>query len=298
MNTEALLRKAAVKVQYQYLLSLLKEKADFPYAIIKGEALSCQAFGEPGQRQSSDIDLLIEKKNLKNLESILLEDGFETEQLTRQEQVIAKAFSHQTAPYQKKLSLGNLLLDINYELLWGEWDGPRPLVADFLKRCEMLQIYGLEVPALSISDAFLQLCLHHYKDMNSLYHLAEYNPITYKAFLDIAAFWQRRKDEMDWSALTCWMDTYRLKPYFYYILYHTAAACEMPELAEQIADLKTPEGEALLDQFGLAKAEKKDWPLPFAERLDNPELPQVVRRLLTPEDQEKLKQNQKIFGGV
>lgn len=298
MNAEELLRKAAVKVQYQYLLSLLKEKADFPYAIIKGEALSCQAFGEPRKRQSNDIDLLIEKQNLKKLESILLEDGFTTGSLTRQEQVIAKAFSHQTAPYQKKLSFGTLLLDINYELLWGEWDGPRPLVADFLKRREILPIYDLEVPALSISDAFLQLCLHHYKDMNSLYHLAQYNPITRRAFQDIAAFWQRRRDELDWTALTSWMDAYQLKPYFYYILYYTAKACEMPALAQQVSSLKTPAGEELLEQFGLARAEKKRWPLPFEERLDNPGLPQIVRQLLTPADKEKLKQNRKIFGGT
>lgn len=298
MNTETILRKAAAKLQYDYLLSLLQEKADFPYAIIKGEALSCQAYGKPGERQSSDIDLLIEKQHLKKLEKLLLAAGFETENLTREEQVIARAFSHQTAPYQKKMPLGNLVVDINYELLWGEWDRAKPKVADFLARRTQLAIYGSQAPVLCISDAFLQLCLHHYKDMNSLYHLVQHNPIRTKAFQDVAAFWVRRKNELNLDELTAWIQRYELTPYFYYMAHYAAQVGDAADLEDWAQTLKSPQAEALLDQFGLAEAEKKKWPIPFEQRLDNPDLPKLVQQLLTEQDKEKVRKNQKIFGGL
>ena len=54
------------------------------------------AYGAAGLRHSGDIDVLVDKKDLKALEKILKEDGFESANLTRQEKIVARAFSHQT----------------------------------------------------------------------------------------------------------------------------------------------------------------------------------------------------------
>jgi len=48
MNVQSVLDKAARKVKYQYLIDLLSRKADFPYAVVKGEVLSVLAYGAPG----------------------------------------------------------------------------------------------------------------------------------------------------------------------------------------------------------------------------------------------------------
>ncbi len=297
MNLQSVLDKAARKVKYQYLIDLLNKKAAFHYAIVKGEVLSVLAFGAPGKRNSGDIDVLVDKKDLKALEIILKEDGFESADLTRQEKIVARAFSHQIEPYHKQLPLGSLEIDINYELIWGEWNGKRPSVSEMLARREKIDIFGIQVPTLTVEDAFVQLCLHHYKDMNVLFHLTLHNPISRRLFNDVAGFWKLQSGKMDLKKLQRWMEEYELTPFFYYIAYYTDKVCDVPELAEWAKLLKSPQAIELLDTFGLAESERKVWPIPFEERLENEQLPELVRSMLTEKELEKAEQNHKIFGG-
>lgn len=297
MNVQSVLDKAARKVKYQYLIKLLSEKATFPYAVVKGEVLSVLAYGAAGLRHNGDIDVLVDKKDLKALEKILREDGFESANLTRQEKIVARAFSHQIEPYYKQLPLGSLEVDINYEVIWGEWQGKKPSVSEMLARRQTIDVFGVPVPALTVEDAFIQLCLHHYKDMNVLFHLTVHNPINRRLFEDMAGFWQHQRAKLDLHRLKVWMDEYELTPFFYYIAYYTAKVCRVQDLEEWAKQLETPEGVALLDTFGLTESERKVWPIPFEERLENEKLPELVRSMLTKKELEKAEQNHKIFGG-
>lgn len=298
MNAIEVLHKAASKVKYQHLISILEAQADFPYAIIKGEVLSCQAYGAPGKRQSGDIDVLVDKRDVRALEKLLTANGFTTAKLSRQEQIVARAFSHQMAPYRKELPMATLEVDINYDIVWGEWQGARPDIREILSRRETVEVYGQAVPALTAQNAFIQLCLHHYKDMNSLFHLAEHNPITKKAFQDVAGFWQRQKGKMDLQTLADWVKQYELEPYFYYIAYWTDFVCQIPDLAAWAAQLKNEKGLALLNCFGLTEEERKEWPVPMEQRLDFEGLHQLVQQMMTEADRKKHDQNQRIFSSL
>ena len=297
MNVQSVLDKAARKVKYRYLIELLNKKADFPYAVVKGEVLSVLAYGAPGKRNNGDIDVLVDKKDIKALETILKEDEFESADLTRQEKIVARAFSHQIEPYYKQLPLGTLEIDINYELIWGEWKGKRPDVSEMLARRETIDIFGVQVPTLTVEDSFIQMCLHHYKDMNVLFHLTLHNPINRRLFNDVAGFWKLQRNNMDLEKLQRWMEEYEVMPFFYYIVYYTAKVCDVPELAEWAKQLESPEGIALLDTFGLTESERKVWPIPFESRFENEQLPELVRSMLTKKELEKAEQNHKIFGG-
>ena len=297
MNVQSVLDRAARKVKYQYLINLLNQNADFPYAVIKGEVLSVMAYGAAGKRNRGDIDVLVDRKDLKALEMILKEDGFESADLTLQEKIVARAFSHQIEPYHKQLPLGTLEVDINYELIWGEWQGKKPSVKEILDRREFVDVFGVQVPCLAVEDAFIQMCLHHYKDMNVLFHLTLHNPISRRLFDDVAGFWKLQSEKMDLIKLREWMEEYSLTPFFYYIAYYTDRVCDVPELAAWTKELESPEGMALLDTFGLAGGERKKWPIPFEKRLENEDLPELVRSLLTDKELEKAEQNHKIFGG-
>ena len=46
------------KMRYNELSAILPDIA-FPYAIVKGEVLSLYAYGDVGQRVSSDVDILV-----------------------------------------------------------------------------------------------------------------------------------------------------------------------------------------------------------------------------------------------
>lgn len=49
---------------------MLREINNKDYSIIKGEVLSIQAYGVPGKRISSDIDVLISRSDIRVFENI------------------------------------------------------------------------------------------------------------------------------------------------------------------------------------------------------------------------------------
>ena len=65
------------KVFYKELKPLFEALSSVNYAVVKGEALSLQIYGVPDKRRSSDIDILIDKSNVRFLESELRKLGFE-----------------------------------------------------------------------------------------------------------------------------------------------------------------------------------------------------------------------------
>ena len=60
---------------YNQIVVLL-ESLNVEYSIIKGEALSKQAYGVVGKRMSSDIDILVPREKLYCIEQCLLSNGF------------------------------------------------------------------------------------------------------------------------------------------------------------------------------------------------------------------------------
>ena len=56
--------------------------------------------------------------------------------------------------------------------MWGE-SGIHTDMNEFLEHTIPYEIYGVEVRKLEPVHEFISLCLHHYKDLNSLYLLAK-----------------------------------------------------------------------------------------------------------------------------
>lgn len=101
------------------------------YAVIKGAVLSNAAYGTICVRQSCDIDILIESKNLDIIKSFMQKNNFIQGRivgnnifpLSREEIMFQTLMTHQTAPYIKKTS--NVFcpfvnVDINTDIVWGE----------------------------------------------------------------------------------------------------------------------------------------------------------------------------------
>src|SRR5690554_5704844 len=96
---------------YRALGPVLNDIDNLSYAVIKGEVLSVMAYGEKGYRNSGDIDILIDRKHVKNVREIFLKHGFNVDlldkdgnprSLTREEKIIFMN-SHQVLPFYKKL---------------------------------------------------------------------------------------------------------------------------------------------------------------------------------------------------
>ena len=154
------------KLFYKELQPLFDALSSVRYAVIKGEVLSQQIYGVPDRRKSSDIDILIDKKNVKFLEEQLHKLGFEQKlpeenAEIRRNRVLCMAYSHQIPSYHKDKLGFHFNVDVNYDIFWGEYEGKRCSIDEFLSDTVDMEIYGVTMKTLPIEKAFVQLILHH-----------------------------------------------------------------------------------------------------------------------------------------
>ena len=103
------------------------------YCNIKGEVLSLQAYKQFGMRSYGDIDVLISKEDFP-----LLKDGFKqlgfvaTDNITREKKVFIHAFSHQSENYILDNGGKRTVVDVNFDVLWGEYEGRRIDIKQFI----------------------------------------------------------------------------------------------------------------------------------------------------------------------
>ncbi len=286
-----------LKKRYTANQGLFEQLSGLNYAVVKGEPLSYLAFGEYGRRKSSDIDILVPKESLQTVEKLLLENGYTSNSYSRADRVMMLAFSHQVAPYSKPLEpFGEVQVDLNFDLFWGEYTGKRIDVSSFLSDASEAEIYGVRVKALPPLKAMVQLILHHYKEMNSIYHIAGHNCINFDMFNDIYSLWKNQRGEITLNAFCDFCGEYEIMPYAFYVLYFTNQIFKDRELEPYIEALKTDEGVALLDCYGLSQNERKPWRVDFQARYQAENLYDFIKDDLTAEDIEKLNRNRRLFG--
>ena len=91
---------------------------------------------------------------------------------------------------------------------------------------------------------------------------------------------------------------YEIIPYVFYILYYTGQVFDDNDLRQYIEAFRTPEGDALLNCYGLCTKERKEWKYDFKTRLESENLYELIKNDLTDKDREKISINKRIFMGV
>lgn len=285
--------------QNRYHFSKIKEiltQLDVPYAIIKGEPLSVLAYGREGQRQSRDVDFLVSRDDLKKVEEIIKNMGYIQRPLSREERILMISHSHQTLPYYHIKY--DLFIDINFDLFWGEYDGKRLDVKEFLSDAIETEIYGMKVKTLLPIKAMIQLILHNYKDMNSIYLLSTRKSIKYEMFKDVYYLLKNNLNSITLGLLYKLCLKYNIIPYAFYVLYYTRELFEDNILNQYIEVFRTPEGESLLNCYGLNAMERRQWKCDFLTRLESDNLYDQIKNDLTSRDYEKIAINKRIFMGA
>ena len=283
------------KMRYNEVSAILPDIA-FPYAIVKGEVLSLYAYGDVGQRTSSDVDILVSRNHLEEMDQVLTQHGFSTTTRNRREAVMALAFSHQVKPYVTRRAFLSIDLDINFDIFWGEYTGPRVDMDDFISDAEPVEIYGVTVMTLPMDKTFVQLVLHHYKEMNSLYLLAEHNYIRRNLFQDLYFLVKRNPKTCSPAAVKEQCEKCGARPYAFYMVYYSSLVFPDAMWQPYIEILRSEEGEALLDWYGLSEQERKRWRVDFSARLDAPSVLEYIQQDLTKQDLEKIRRNREVFG--
>ncbi|MEG2110074.1 MAG: nucleotidyltransferase family protein [Clostridium sp.] len=268
----------------------------FPYAVIKGEPLSYYAYGEFGKRSPSDIDILVSRENLKSLIEILKSFEFTSQMINRNDEILMISHSHQYAPFCKNTNIAKINVDINIDIFWGELKNKPIKVEEFLLDVVEMEIYNCKVKTLSPLKMLIQIILHHYKEMNSLYHLTKHNCINENMFKDVYFLLKNYRKEIHSKNLYDISVQYKIIPYVYYILYYTNQIFCDEMIENLMLKFKTDEGEKLLNLYGLSEEERKEWKVDFITRLMHDDIYQFIKNDLTKKDIEKIENNKRLFG--
>lgn len=288
------------KILYKELKPLFEAMSSINYAVVKGEVLSQQIYGVPDRRRSSDIDILIDKINVKFLENELRRLGFkqqlpEDPNEARRNRVLCMAYSHQIPSYHKDVMGFHLNVDVNYDIFWGEYEGRRCSIEEFLNNTVEMEIYGVTVKTLPIEKAFVQLILHHYKEMNSLYHLSQHNCIRTDMFRDIYDMLKNNDECLSGGSIRRVGELYLIEEYIYYMVYYTQEVFNDSILDRCLNELQIYRNCELLDSYGLSVNERKQWRVSFCDRLDKEDIWNNINDDLTHSDLKKISDNKSIF---
>ena len=283
-------------VFYSALKEMEQELNDIDYVIIKGEPLSMLAYGYFGCRTSHDIDILKDKKNVSILDQILNKHGFYqlNRNLSRLERILANQ-AHQTFSYIKKVSNNIVVIDVNVDVFWGEYEGKRIDISDFISDRKEMNIFGFKTKILNPMKTLVALILHHYKELNSLHQLSRAeHPYKEKLFNDVYSLINRNTIISPQGLLDI-CSVYEIIPYTYFVLYYTNRFIGNNVLGEYVNLFETEEGKELLDCYGLTKQEKKKWSITFEERLQTANLYPIIMNDLSQKDIHKIQLQKKIF---
>ena len=288
------------RLLYNEIAPLWENLTNINYAVIKGEVLSQQIYNDPGKRHSCDIDILVDKRNLVFIEKELAKLGFNQvsrydKTVAREQKLFALMNSHQTLPYQKVMLGFELNVDLNFDIFWGEYDGKRIDIDEFLKDTAAIDVFGKTMMTLSPPKTLIQLILHHYKDMNSIFLLLRRKRISHAAFVDIYRFIKNNSDNINFDTLYTVSTVYGIIPYVFYMLYYTSLFFSDNELATTAQAFLTAEGVALLNCYGLSNKERKEWNCNFETRIVQKDLTSFILPDLTRDDIKKLQLNDRFF---
>ncbi len=297
MQLACVVQSVSVKERYRACLPLFPQ-TEIPYAVIKGAALSQRLYNDPLVRTSGDIDILIHRRDADRLKQLLTENGFVQGRVTddgiqpfsRREILFQTAMSHQTAPYIK--ATGNKLcpfvnLDVNMDLLWGECDENADMEL-VLSHTEETSLFGIPFQRLTREMEFISLCLHHYKDMNSLYLLSS-GSLRLGLFCEICDYLQNVRPNVERLCSLC--KQLRVGKYVYACIAQTQEIFDDPTPTLYLNALASQRDDRLLDCFGLNDKERKSWDLSLVDRLFHPNLPEYLQARLTDEEKEKVRIN-------
>lgn len=278
------------------------EAGGIPYAVIKGAVLSEAAYGDVFARRSGDVDILLRRKDLGAVKELLLERGFQqgyvapegVKPYSRESLIFQSAMTHQAPAFIK--AVGNPLcpyvnLDVNLDIFWGE-SGRRADMEYVLSQWEEKKLFGVPFRRLSPAMEFIALCMHHYKDMNSLYLLSQ-GGFRLDELCDIAFYLQNNPPEME----TLLEEGRRLDvlDYVYFCVWYANAVFPLPAVKTYLKALDEAKTFDLTSFYGLNEKERREWRVPLAERLLNPDFPKKFFAGLSVEEQKKVEYNREFM---
>lgn len=268
---------------------------EIPFAVIKGAVLSKSTYNNAYIRKSNDVDLLVQRESIDQVKKMFFEEGFiqgyvtpeGIQDYTRNELLFYTLNTHQVAPFVKKLEKPinmYVKVDLNFNILWGEQKNKADMNY-VLKYSENSEICGVTVKKLMKEMEFISLCLHHYKDMNSIYLLA-IKGMKLSWFEDIYFYIKNQSLNEDLLKYIC--EKLNVTSYIYYCIYYTNCIFNDIELQNLLEKLEKNASKSLLTSFGLGDDEIYHWKVDFGERLLNLDIGKYFKTILSKDEYNKI----------
>ena len=299
------MNSVVVSQRYKVCKKVFEDLNDIPYAHIKGAALSERIYGNPAYRMSGDIDLLVTPEYSDKVKSVLLENRFVQGRLSgdkivpysRRELIYQKSFSHQLAQFIKATGSNIcpfVCVDVNLDIVWGEGDFSIDM-SDFagnMLHTEDCLINGIALRRLKPVYEFISLCMHHYKDMNSIYLIAD-RGINLSEYCDIYFYLANVMPDADELAKTA--AKYEVSEYIYYCAYYANEIFRDERIRRYLEKSESETAKKLIDCYGLNESERKVWDVPFYERLLDNGFKERFFDSLSAEDKKKVQINREMM---
>lgn len=290
------------KVRYTACAGFFRRMKDVSYAVVKGETLSLHCYGETGCRRSCDIDILIAAKDVDRVGMLLKEEGFsqksvgETDRERRINKIFCLTRTHQTLPFEKRVGIYNVEIDINFNVLWGDKKENEIDMEEFLQDTVEISVYGQKIKALSLEKAFIQTCLHHYKELNSIYLIISKKRINLNMYKEIDYFLLNNRESLSPQMILEVSEKYHIRKYIYYMIFYAQKVTHDDFLNAYVSMLYSQEGKMLLDKYGLSEETRKTWKYPFEVLVECEDLSTLMEEELTEEDKKKIEMDLSVFG--
>lgn len=292
------------RVLYSQTLPLFcrLEREQIPYALIKGLYFALRSYNDLRMRSSSDIDILVDRKDYTRLKLALLREGFVQGYKAKDGEIIEypseyKYYyllnTHQSAPFIKRTvgvtSVSCISIDVNLKVLWGDRKQEGMHAEQLLRQLSSLSFHEHSYSVLSDENALLAYCLNIYKDNNTPYMLVKNKGYRIRQLADIYYF--VKYNHIDWHLFQHKVCSYQMYDCIWQVLYLVSyvfqdfTICHLAGLPEH--------SPASIRKFGIEQNERTDWGLSIAERVKSESLSQHVHMLLSDFSKENIKVNEK-----
>lgn len=273
--------------EYKNVINDLKGIVDF--ALVKGVHIGNLVYKNPFDRPSSDLDILVKYEHISITEKLLLDLGYRQAYITtnglkdydRSTKLYYVLNTHSLAPFRKISNDVLYEIDVNFNsYLKDEKIIP---ASEFLKSRINKNFFGIDVPVLDETYAFLYLALHHYRESVSLYHIFCGQDFDFLKACDIYFFYTNVK--VDNNILFDVIKKYDLYEDVYRIINDVNSVFNDNDLAILKSSLKT-------------KIDYKDeinWPMKLPERLEADNRFDLIKNQLNNQEKSTLFKNIKFL---
>lgn len=202
--------------------------ANFEYAFLKGAFLIPSIY-EKGLRQSGDIDILIEERNIDKCQKILVDNGFvqgnlkngEIQAATRTEIIMSRMNYGETIPFYKKTQDNYIVIDINFSLDYKPAED-NMIIREMLKKTIDVPLNDTFLKTLCLSDFIIHLCMHLYKEAATYDWVLRRSDLNLYKFSDINVIFHEKVTKAIYGEIIEKIHEYGVEKECYYALFYTA----------------------------------------------------------------------------